>query len=84
MAFSLGGRLARTEPDPSLLTRYRQRYSFSPVPDVAVEEPWFDAVLGVVEREIMDLPDGINFQPDGEVSGLEYLSILQRLQRLYR
>jgi hypothetical protein len=54
------------------------------VPDVAVEEPWFDAVLGVVEREIMDLPDGTNFRPDGEVSGLEYLSILQRLQRLYR
>lgn len=84
VAFFLWGLVARTERDPNLLTRYRQRYSFSPVPDVAVEEPWFDAVLGVVEREIMDLPDGVNFRPDGEVSGLEYLSILQRLQRLYR
>ena len=84
VAFFLWGLVARTERDPSLLTRYRQRYSFSPVPDVAVEEPWFDAVLGVVEREIMDLPDGTNFRPDGEVGGLEYLSILQRLQRLYR
>jgi tetratricopeptide (TPR) repeat protein len=84
VAFFLWGLVARTERDPGLLTRYRKRYSFSPVPDVAVEEPWFDAALGVVEREIMDLPDGINFRPDGEVSGLEYLSILQRLQRLYR
>jgi hypothetical protein len=54
------------------------------VPDVEVGEPWFDAVLGVVEREVMDLPDGVNFRPEGEVSGLEYLTMLQRLQRLYR
>jgi hypothetical protein len=32
----------------------------------------------------MDLPDGVNFQPDQPVGGLEYLSILQRLQKLYR
>jgi hypothetical protein len=84
VAFFLWGLIARTEHDPGLLTGYRQKYSFSPVPDVAVEEPWFDAVLGVVERELMDLPDGVNFHPEEAVSGLEYLSILQRLQRLYR
>jgi hypothetical protein len=84
VAFFLWGLIARTEHDPQLLTRYRQKYSFSPVPDVGVEEPWFDAVLGVVEREVMDLPDGVNFRPEEAVSGLEYLSILQRLQRLYR
>ena len=37
MAFFLWGLVARTERDPGLLTRYRQRYSFSPVPDVAAE-----------------------------------------------
>ncbi len=84
VAFFLWGLIARTEHDPKLLTRYRQRYSLSPVPDVEVEEPWFDAVLGVVERELMDLPDGVSFQPDQPVGGLEYLSILQRLQNLYR
>jgi len=84
VAFFLWGLIARTEHDPKLLTRYRQKYSFSPVPDVGVGEPWFDAVLGVVEREVMDLPDGVNFQPEQPVSGLGYLSILQRLQRLYR
>ncbi len=84
VAFFLWGLIARTEHDPGLLTRYRRRYSFSPVPDVEVEEPWFDAVLGLVEREVMDLPDGVNFRPDGGVSGLEYLTMLRRLQRLYR
>jgi hypothetical protein len=84
VAFFLWGLVARTEHDPKLLTQYRRKYSFSPVPDVGVQEPWFDAVLGVVERELMELPDGVNFQPDQPVSGLEYLSILQRLQRLYR
>jgi hypothetical protein len=84
VAFFLWGLIARTEHDPKLLTQYRRKYSLSPVPDVGVEEPWFDAVLGVVERELMDLPDGVNFRPDQPVSGLEYLSILQRLQKLYR
>jgi hypothetical protein len=83
-AYFLWGIIARTERDPGLLTQYRRKYSFSPVPDVAAEEPWFDASLGVVEREVMDLPDGVNFRPDLPVSGLEYLAILQRLQRLYR
>ncbi len=84
VAFFLWGLIARTEHDPKLLTQYRRKYSLSPVPDVGLEDPWFDAVLGVVERELMDLPDGVNFQPDQPVGGLEYLSILQRLQRLFR
>jgi tetratricopeptide (TPR) repeat protein len=84
VAFFLWGLVARTERDPKLLTRYRLKYSFSPVPDVAADAPWFDAVLGVVEREIMDLPDGTSFLPEEPVTGLEYLSILQRLQKPYR
>jgi len=84
VAFFLWGLIARTEHDPQLLSSYRRKYSFSPVPDVEVQEPWFDAALGVVAREVMDLPDGVHFRPEQPVSGLEYLSILQRLQRLYR
>jgi tetratricopeptide (TPR) repeat protein len=84
VAYFLWGIIARAERDPDLLTRYRRKYSFSPVPDVAVEDAWFDASLGVVERELMDLPDGVNFRPEAPVTGLEYLTILQRLQRLYR
>jgi hypothetical protein len=37
-----------------------------------------------VEREIMDLPDGVNFNPEGQVTGLEYLGMLGRLNKLYR
>jgi tetratricopeptide (TPR) repeat protein len=84
VAFFLWGIISRTEHDPKLLTRYRLKYASSPVPDVAADAPWFDAVLGVVEREIMDLPDGVNFNPEGQVTGLEYLGMLGRLNKLYR
>jgi tetratricopeptide (TPR) repeat protein len=84
VAFFLWGIVARTERDMSLLQKYRTKYAASPVQDVPVDAPWFDAVLGVVEREIMDLPDGMTFKPDGPVTGIEYLEMLQRLSKQYR
>jgi tetratricopeptide (TPR) repeat protein len=44
----------------------------SPVPDVAYRAPYFDAVLVTVEREIMELPDGVNFFPDIVLSGVDF------------
>lgn len=69
--------------DPSLLTRYSERYRSraglsSPVPDVALDAPFFDSALGVVEREIMALPDGVNFRPALPVSGAEFLGMIER------
>jgi hypothetical protein len=84
VAFFLWGIVARSDHDPKLLTRYRQKYVVSPVADVPVDAPWFDAVLGTVEREIMDLPDGKNFKPDELVTGLEYLGMLGKLNKMYR
>jgi hypothetical protein len=84
VAFFLWGVISRTEHDPKLLTRYRLKYTTSPVPDLDVNQQWFDAALGVVEREVMDLPDGVHFNPDGPVTGLEYLGILGKLKKLYR
>ena len=84
VAFFLWGVISRTEHDPKLLTRYRLKYTTSPVPDLDVNEQWFDAALGVVEREVMDLPDGVHFSPDATVTGLEYLGILGKLKKLYR
>jgi hypothetical protein len=84
VAFFLWAIIARAEHDPKLLTRYRAKYTTSPVPDVPTDSPWFDAALGVVEREIMELPDGVHFNPDGPVTGMEYLSMLGRLQKQYR
>jgi DNA-binding phage protein len=83
VAFFLWGIVLRAERNPKLAGMYRQKYPTSPVPDVPPDAPWFEATLGVVEREIMDLPDGIHFQPDGAVTGVEYLQMLNRLQRLY-
>jgi len=83
VAYFLWGVVLRAERNPKLVGMYRQKYPASPVPDVAADAPWFEAVLGVVEREIMELTDGIHFQPDAGVTGIEYLQMLNRLQRLY-
>jgi hypothetical protein len=82
VAWFLWGIVARVEHDPRLLTKYRQKYSVSPVPDVAAVDPWFDAVLGTVEGEIMDLPDGVHFRPDDPVTGFELVAMLARVKKL--
>ena len=51
----------------------------SPVADIVLENVDFDAVLGVVENEFMNLPDGKSFNPGKEVSVLEFLSYLKLL-----
>jgi tetratricopeptide (TPR) repeat protein len=84
VAFFLWGIVSRMERDPSLLQKYRTTYTSTPVADVPVDAPWFDAVLGVVERELMDLPDGVHFMPDDPVTGLEYMGMLGKLKSAYR
>jgi hypothetical protein len=84
VAFFLWGIVARLEHDTRLLTAYRTRYTASPVPDVPIDAPWFDAALGVVEQEIMDLRDGVHFQPDAPFTGLELLAALTTLRARYR
>jgi hypothetical protein len=65
--------------DAKRLRLYTDRYQgrASPVPDVPYGSPCFDAVLGVVEADVMRLPDGRNFRPDGPVGGLEYYGMLR-------
>jgi hypothetical protein len=82
VAWFLWGLVARAEHDPMLLTKYRSKYSISPVPDVVAIDPWFDAVLGMVEREFMDLPDGVHFRPDDPVTGYELVAMLARMKKL--
>lgn len=62
-----------------MLTRYSEKYknsgrTKSPVGDVPVEDEDFDAILGVVEKEFMELPDGRYFYPDEEVTKLQFLA----------
>ncbi len=54
--------------------------SESPVPDVPLDSPDFDAVLGCVENEIMELPDGIRFFPDRTFSAAEVLGWIKNLK----
>ena len=56
-------------------TKYSAAYKNqkrSPVPDVKLNSPDFDAVLGCVENELMHLEDGIEFGSEKEVSGIEF------------
>lgn len=70
---------------PEMLTRYSTRYGKmtnpkSPIKDVDVKNPDFDAVLGVVETELMELPDGKSFHPDNIMTGLDFLSIIKKVE----
>ncbi len=86
-AFLLWRLAANRLNDRSLLRRYTDRYlarpnPASPVPDVPLGAPWFDAVLGCVEREIMELPDGRSFRPLDPVTGLEFYRWLRKASDL--
>jgi len=51
-----------------------------PIPDVPLASPDFDAVLGCVENELMTLRDGINFYPEGKVSGAEFNAAITKIR----
>lgn len=67
-----------------LTTRYSQLYRSSsepsPIPDVPVDSPDFDAVLGCVENEIMELVDGVHFAPNQSVSGVDFNTWVSRIK----
>ena len=69
-----------------LLSRYSEKYrksgrTKSPVADLAVDDPDFDAVLGVVESEFMELPDGKNFEPDKVVTKLQFINWVKKADK---
>lgn len=72
--------------NPQLASRYTSRYSKipnakSPVSDIEIQNLDFDAVLGVVDNEIMNLPDGKNFKPSDKVRILDYLTFLKKFNK---
>ncbi|MDR2185088.1 MAG: hypothetical protein LBO80_05395 [Treponema sp.] len=75
--------LAENRADRGLLTRYSSRYAArggqSPVPDLPLVSPYFDSILGCVEREIMSLPDGRNFIPGETIRGAAFLGMLKKI-----
>ncbi len=62
-------------------TKYKSRTNAkSPVADVGLESPDFDAILGTVENEIMTLSDGKNFEPNKVFSAAEFDSCINKLK----
>ena len=60
--------------------QYRALGKASPVIDVDVDNPDFDAVLGCVENEILNLEDGINFNGEKKVSAVEFAQALKAVK----
>jgi hypothetical protein len=84
MAFLLLQILVFIKNDKSLLTKYSNKYlgtgRKSPIPDIKAADYYFDAALILVEREIMNLPDGKNFFPHKTVSGFELSTMVKKLK----
>jgi tetratricopeptide (TPR) repeat protein len=75
---------AEHRADRGLLSGYSARYSRmanprSPIADLPLLSPFFDAILGCVETELMSLPDGRNFIPGEAVRGAEVLTVLKKI-----
>lgn len=79
VAIFLWSLLADKLGDPEMLNRYSSRFGdrSSPIPDLKVDDPWFDGALGCVQTEIMSLPDGENFFPDESAIGLDFIGWLE-------
>jgi tetratricopeptide (TPR) repeat protein len=75
---------AESRGDRGLLTRYSSRFATgvnprSPIADIPPLSPFFDSILGCVEREYLSLPDGRNFRPEQPIRGTELLSIYRKI-----
>lgn len=79
-AILLWNLLIDKEKEPDWRGSYRGKFTVTPIEDVKLDDPWFEAVLGCVEREIMSLPDGRLFYPGLLVSGLDFLEMLRALE----
>jgi hypothetical protein len=79
----------RRSGEKGLDARYTRKYApsaasadkkgKSPVPDLDYDLEIFDEALALVEREVIDLPDGKNFKPRAELNGVDFLGMLKRL-----
>jgi len=75
---------AEARADRGMLSRYSTRYATgsnprSPIADVPPLSPFFDSILGCVEREYMSLPDGRNFRPTQPMRSTDFLSIIRKI-----
>ncbi len=52
----------------------------SPILDVRTDSPDFDAVMACVEKEILNLEDGVHFEPEKAVSAIEFINALKKIR----
>lgn len=76
--------VAEKRNTPQLRTRQSRRLlarpnPASPIPDVSLDSPYFDAIVFCVERDILALLDGRHFQPDVRVSGSEAVGVVNKV-----
>lgn len=89
IAFFLLKTLSIKENDPNMINKYVnipssepfdvESATLSPVPDISTRDYFYTAALILVEREIMDLPDGERFFPEDFISGIEFFGVLKKL-----
>jgi len=63
--------------------KYSERYltkNFSPVKDVTVLDSDFDAILGTIENELLFLTDGLNFQPEKNITAEEFYAAIKKIK----
>jgi hypothetical protein len=95
-AFFVVNLIAKLEKDKNLPVKYapkKRTFEIGPateedddesyLPDVKTGDFFYSAALVLIEREIMDLPDGENFYPDNEISGLTTYNVCEQLNRFY-
>ncbi len=73
---------------PQNLTRYSQLFRSynreSPVDDIDISDEDLDAILGCVEKEIINLTDGKNFQGNAAVSGSDAAKYMIKTRELVK
>ncbi len=62
------------------LRKYSEKMKKSPVQDLPLDSPDFDAVLGCVENEFMSLEDGRNFKGEKNVTGVDFDSYIEKME----
>ncbi|MGE4299019.1 MAG: S-layer homology domain-containing protein [Desulfovibrionaceae bacterium] len=79
MAFTLEDILIKVTGDGGQATRYFGQDS-SPYPDVRPTEPWYNAVMNVVSRNLMETDLTGAFRPNDNLDGAELLLAVVRLR----
>lgn len=67
-------------------TKYSENYrnrenARSPIEDVEISDKDFDAIMGSVENELIDLVDGKNFRGDSSMSAIDFNKSLKKLTK---